>query len=59
MMHGAFGVVRLHEVEVTVGSGRAEIGDRALIYAMGTGDNAALRGLPEYFGESHHGHGAG
>jgi len=57
--HGDFRVVRLHEVEVTLGSGRAEIGDRALVDAMGTGDDAALRGLPEYFGETGHGHGAG
>ena len=56
---GGFRIVRLHEVEVALGSGRAEIGDRALIDAMGAGDDAALRGLPEHFGEAHHRHGAG
>ena len=40
-------IVRLHEVEVAVWSGRAEVRDRALIDAMGTGDDAALRGLPK------------
>jgi len=30
-----------------------------LVDAMGTGDDAALRGLPEHFGEAHHWHGAG
>ena len=54
-----FRFVRLHEVEVALGSGWAEIGDRALVDAMGTGDDAALRGLPEHFGEAHNRHGAG
>src|SRR6266566_4201907 len=54
MRHGGFGIVRLHEVEVAICAGRAEIGDRALVDAMGTGDDAALRGLPEHFGEAHH-----
>src|SRR5215475_653548 len=57
--HGGFGVVRLYKVEIAFGSGRAEIGDQALINTMGTGDDAALRGLPEYFGEAHHRYGAG
>ena len=26
---------------------------------MGVGDDAALRGLPKYFGEAHHRHSAG
>jgi hypothetical protein len=30
-----------------------------MIDAMGTGDDAALRGLTEYLGEAHHRHGAG
>src|SRR6266481_4950576 len=57
--HGGFGVVRLHEIEVALGSRRAEIGDRALIYSMGAGDDAALRCLPENFSETHHRHRAG
>ena len=57
--HDTFGIVRLHEVEVALGAGRAEIGDRALVDAMGAGDDAALRGLPEHFGEAHYRHGAG
>jgi ABC transporter substrate binding protein len=54
MMRGTAGfrVVRLYEIEVAIGLGRAEIGDRALIDAMGTGDDAALHGLPKYLGES-------
>src|SRR6266487_3163886 len=57
--HGGFGIVRLHEVEVALRSGRTEIGDRTLVDAMGAGDDAALRGLPEHLGEAHHGQGAG
>src|SRR5260370_33891109 len=57
--YGDFGVVRLHEVEVALGSWRAEIGDRALIYSMGAGDDAALRRLPENFSETHHRHRTG
>jgi hypothetical protein len=34
--YGGFGIVRSHEVEVAVWSGRAEIGDRALVDTMGT-----------------------
>ena len=30
-----------------------------LMNAMGAGDDAALRGLPEHFSEAHHRHGAG
>ena len=57
--HGGFRIVRLHEIEITLGCGRAKVGDRALVDAMGTGDDAALCGLPEHFGEAHHRHGAG
>ena len=53
------GVVRLHEIEVALGSRRAEIGDRALIYSMGAGDDAALCCLPEDFSETHHRHRTG
>ena len=56
---GGLRVVRLHEIEVALGSRRAEIGDRALIYSMGAGDDAALRCLPEDFSETHHRHRAG
>ena len=52
-------VVRLHKVKVGLGSGRAEIGDRALVDAMGASDDAALRGLPKHLGEAHHWHRAG
>jgi hypothetical protein len=55
---GGFRIVRLHEVKVALCSRRAKVGDRALIYAMGSRDDAALRGLAEYFGEAHHGHSA-
>ena len=57
--HGGFGIVRLHEIEVAVHAGRTEIGDRALVDAMGAGDDAALCRLPEHFGEAHHWHRAG
>src|ERR1700758_1119070 len=51
-------VVRRHEVEVAVGSGRAEIRHQALIDAMGAGDDPAPCGLPEDFGEPYHRHSA-
>src|SRR5262249_35827370 len=54
---GGCGIVRLHEIEVALGSRRAEIRHRALVDAMGTGDDPTLCGLPEYFGEPHHRHG--
>src|SRR5262249_20158052 len=57
--HGGFGIVRRHEVEVTVCVGRAEIRNRALIDAMGTDDDAALRSLPEHFCKAHYRDGAG
>ena len=57
--HGGFGIVRLHEVEVAVAFGRAEIGHRALVDAVGAGDDPALRGLPEHLGQPHHRHRAG
>src|SRR4051794_31806654 len=31
-----FWIVRLHEIEVALGSGWAEVGNRALVHAMGT-----------------------
>ncbi len=30
-----------------------------MVDAMGAGDDTALRGLPEHFGEAHHQHGVG
>src|SRR6266404_5625186 len=57
--NSGFGVIRLYEVEVANGSGRSEIRDRALVDAMGAGDDAALSSLPEHLGEAHHRHGAG
>jgi hypothetical protein len=56
--NGSLRVVRLHEVEVALCFGWAQIGDRALIDAMGTRDDAALGGLPEHLGEAHYRHGA-
>src|SRR5438132_9726173 len=56
--YGGFGIIRLHEVEVAVRSGRTEIGDRTLVDAVGAGDDAALRSLPEHLGQAHHRHGA-
>ena len=55
-LHGDFGIFRLDEVEVRIDPGRAEIGNKTLIDAVGGGDNAAFRGLPEYLGQSHHWH---
>jgi hypothetical protein len=54
----AIRIVSLHEVEVALAFGRAQVGHRALINAMRTDDDPALRGLPEHFGEPHHRHGA-
>jgi hypothetical protein len=48
-------IVRLHEVEITLRGG-AEIGNEALVDAVGAGDDAALRGLPEHLGQAHHRH---
>jgi hypothetical protein len=48
---GSWGIVRRHEVEIALGSRWTEIRHRALIDAMGAGDDAALCGLPEYFAE--------
>src|SRR5262245_47330274 len=55
---GGCGIVHLHEIEVALGSRRAEIRHRALVDAMGTGDDPTLRSLPEYFREPHHRYGA-
>ena len=52
----SFRIVRLHKVKVALGSGRAEFRHRALIDAMGIGDDLALGSLPEYLGEPHHWH---
>jgi hypothetical protein len=52
-LHGDFGVFRLHKVEIAISSRRAEIGNYALIDAVGGGDDAALSGLPEHLGQSH------
>src|SRR5215472_9735608 len=54
----AVAVVHLHEVEVAVGSGRAEIRHQALVNAMSAGDDLAPCGLPEHFGEANHRHSA-
>src|SRR6516225_769923 len=56
--HGDFRIVRLHEVEITL-RGRAEIGNEALVDAVGAGDDATLRGLPKHFGQAHYLHGPG
>jgi hypothetical protein len=56
--YGGFRIVRSHEVEVAVWSGRAEIGDRVLVDTIGTNDDAAQRSLPERFDEAHDRQGA-
>src|SRR5262249_40691951 len=55
---GGYGIIHLHEVEVALGSRRAEIRHRTLVDAMGTGDDPTLCSLPEYFGEPHYRDGA-
>jgi hypothetical protein len=47
--------VGLHEVEIAIRV-RAEIGNQALVDAVGADDDAALRGLPEHFGQAHYWH---
>jgi hypothetical protein len=49
----ALWILGLHEGEVAMCCKWAQIGDRALIDAIGTGDDATLRGLPKYLGEAH------
>jgi hypothetical protein len=44
-------IVCLHKLEVAVALQLSEIGDRSLVNLMGTGDDAALRSLPEHFGQ--------
>src|SRR5215510_8203932 len=56
--HSGFRVVGLHEVEITLRAGRAEIGNEALVDAMRTADDAALRGLPEHLSEADYRQGA-
>src|SRR5262245_32307704 len=50
--HGGFGVIRLYEIEVTIGTGGDEIRDGALVDAMGANDDPALRGLPKHLGQA-------
>jgi hypothetical protein len=57
--HRGIRLLCLHEVEVAVGAGWAEIRDRALIDPVGVADDAALSGLPEHLGEANHEHRAG
>jgi len=58
-LYGGFRIVRLHEVEIAIRAGQAEIGDEPVIDAMSADDDAALRGLPEHLGETHHRHSTG
>src|SRR5450631_259194 len=58
-LRGDFWLFRLHEVEIAIVSRGAEIGNYALVDAVGGGDDAGLRGLPEHLGQSDHGYGAG
>jgi hypothetical protein len=53
---GGFGVVRLY---ITVRAVLTEVRDRAPVDAMGAGDDAALCGLSECFGEAPNRHRAG
>src|SRR5215469_14449712 len=55
---GNWGIVRLHEVEVAIGSGSAEIRHQALVDAMGADDDPAPCSLPEHFAEPYHRHSA-
>ena len=57
--HGGFGVVGLHEVEVAVAVGLAEIRHLALVDAVGADDDPARGRLPEDLGQAHDRHGAG
>ena len=54
---GGFGLVRLHEIKVTFRFRWAEIRDVALVDTMRSGDDAALCGLPEHFGEPYYRYG--
>ena len=45
--HGSFRIVRLYEIEIALGSGRAEIRHRTLVDAVGSGDDFNLVGLTE------------
>src|SRR6476660_5159461 len=45
---GDLRILHLHEIEVALGFGRIEIGNRALVDAMSAGDDATLGGLPEH-----------
>src|SRR5882672_4233677 len=58
-LHGDLRLFRLDEVEIAIVSRRAEIGNYTLVDAVGGGDDATLRGLPEHLGQSHHWYGAG
>ena len=58
-LYGGFWIVRLHKVEIAIRAGQAEIGDDPVIDAMCADDDAALRGLPEHLGETHHRHSTG
>src|SRR5262249_34050835 len=56
---GGLGVLCLHKIEVAFGFWPTEIGYRALVDAMGSGDDAALGGLPEHFSQTHYRYSAG
>ena len=58
-LHGNIGIIRRHEVEVTVALRSGEIGQQALVDTVRGRDDPALSGLAEDFGQSHHGHSAG
>src|SRR5207237_6255194 len=57
--HSGFGIVRLHEIKVAVTLGPGEIGNEPLVDPVRGGDDPALGGLPEDFGQTHDGHRAG
>ena len=57
--HRLFGIGRGDEVEVGLALGLRQIRHPALIDLVGTGDDPALRRLPEDLGQPHRGHGAG
>src|SRR5882672_571054 len=51
-LHRDLGLFDRHEVEIAFGSWRSEIGNSSLIDPMRIGDDAALRGLAKYLGET-------
>ena len=57
--HGRLGVIGLDKVKVAVAFGPGQIGNEALVDTMRGGDDAALCGLAEHFGQAHDRHCAG